>query len=124
MPFSTSLNGRAPTQLRGLAWLTLSEAGHHVTQVSTDDSGGGVSQVWTAQSGTVACRIDPLGERQGRVTGGAIDERSTHVVTIPAGGTVLSAGNRFAIAGRGTFEVTALRERTAEWATEFEVVAA
>jgi hypothetical protein len=83
-----------------------------------------VSQVWTAQSGTVACRIDPIGtSNQGRVTGGAIDERSTHVVTIPAGGTVLDAGNRFAIAGRGTFEVTALRVRSAEWATEFEVVA-
>lgn len=127
MPLSTFLDGREATHLRGLQWLSLSDTGHHVTQVSTDDGGGGVSQVWTQLAGTVPCRIDPIGSRrQGRVTGGAVDERSTHVVTIPAGtalGGTVDAGNRFAIAARGTFEITATRDRTGEQVREFEVVA-
>jgi hypothetical protein len=126
MPFGTFMDGRNPVQLRGLEWLSLSDEGHHVTQVSTDDQGGGVTQVWTSQAGTIPCRIDPVGSRTSRVTGGAIDERSTHVVTVPAGtalGGTVSAGNRFAIDGRGTFEITVTRDRTAEWSREFEVVA-
>jgi|SRR6185295_2306507 len=122
MPFSTSLDHINPTQLRGLAWLSLSDSGFRVTQVSTDDSGGGVSQVWTAGTVAIPCRVDPLSGRQHGITGGAIDERSTHVVTIAAGGTV-AAQDRFAISGRGTFEVTAVRDRTREWSREFEVVA-
>jgi hypothetical protein len=57
----------------------------------------------------------------GRVTGGRIDERSTHVVTVPTGSTV-NAEDRFRITGRGTFEVTATRERTDDWSVVFEVL--
>jgi head-tail adaptor len=121
MPISTFLNGRAPTQLRGLQWLALSDTGNILTQVSTSDSGGGATQSWTAGT-AVQCRIDPVGDRgDSRIVGGRIDERSTHVVTVPAGTPVLAAG-RFSIAGRGTFEITVVRERTAEFTQVFEVI--
>lgn len=123
MSFSTFLDGRPSTQLRGLAWLSLSDTGHVVRATTTDDGGGGISQVWAQAGSALPCRIDPVGSRQqGRVTGGAIDERSTHVVTVPAG-TAVGAGERFAVTGRGTFEVTAVRDRTGEWSHQFEVVA-
>lgn len=123
MPFSTFLDGRPATQLRGLAWLSLSDTGHVVRATATDDQGGGISEVWQTAGSALPCRVDPIAVRGGgRVTGGRIDERSTHVVTIPAG-TLVDAGERFAVAGRGTFEVTAVRDRTAEWSHQFEVVA-
>lgn len=119
MGLSTFLNGRASSQLRGLMWLSLSETGTVLALTSTDDSGGGASQTWVAGS-AVPCRIDPLTSNS-RVTGGQIDERSTHLVTIAPGGTV-TATDRFAITGRGTFEVTALREQTSELEHVFEVI--
>lgn len=119
MPLASFLNGGTVSQLRGLAWLALSDRGNPLTLTSTDDSGGGASQSWTA-GGTVDCRVDPL-TAQSRVTGGQIDERSTHLVTVPPG-TSVNASDRFAIAGRGTFEVTATRQRTAEQTTTFEVI--
>jgi hypothetical protein len=120
MPLSTFLNGTTPTRLRGLLWLSLSDVGHHVTQVSTDDTGGGVTQVWTAGTADIACRLDPLGDNTGLV-GGRVDERSTHMVTVPPGTTV-NASDRFAITGRGTFEITATRDQTSEFAHSFEVI--
>lgn len=127
MPLSTFLDGREPIRLRGLQMLSMSDTGHVVRAVSTDDQGGGVTQSWSAGT-AVPCRIDPIADRGfSRVTGGRIDERSTHVVQMPAGtalgGTLITTDDRFAIDGRGTFEVTALRDRTREWVREFEVVA-
>jgi hypothetical protein len=126
MPLSTFLDGDTPTQLRGLAWLSLSDVGHVVTRTVVSDGGGGGTISWAAGT-AVPCRIDPIGDRGSpRSTGGRIDERSTHVVTVSSGtipGTALVADSRFAIDGRGTFEVTAVRDRTAEWSRQVEVVA-
>lgn len=121
---STFMNGGAAVQLRGLAWLALSEAGSIGAGSLVDDQGGGAgSAVWTYGT-AVPCRIDPIGDRsQDSLTAGRIDERSTHRVTVPAG-TQLSGTSRFAIGGRGTFEVTAVPERTAEFTRVFEVVEA
>jgi hypothetical protein len=116
---STFLNGQTPTQLRGLMWLALSDLGQVGSGTITDDSGGGGTATWS-YGGTVACRIDPI-LPSSRITGGAIDERSTHVVHVPTGTTVLPQ-NRFLIAGRGTFEVTATTEQTAELSSSFEVI--
>ena len=118
MPLSTFLNGRPPT--RGLTWLALSDSATIIVGTVTSDSGGGATQAWAA-IGSVDCRIDPLSGGRNGITGGAIDERSTHVVTVPADTTV-SVANRVAIAGRGTFEVTAVRSRTDQLTQVFEVL--
>jgi hypothetical protein len=101
--------------------LALSDTGTVQVAASTSDVGGGATQAWTA-SAAVPCRIDPLGAGQGPVTGERLDERSTHVVTVPPR-TAVNLADRFAITGRGSFEVTAVRLQTDEGATMFEVVA-
>lgn len=120
MGLSTFLNGRDPDQLRGLQFLALSETGNVLTLTSTSDSGGGASQTWGTAS-AVACRIDPLTAGDGDIRGGRIDERSTHLVTVPAG-TPVTADGQFLIANRGTYEVTATRDRTAGPTVQFEVI--
>jgi hypothetical protein len=121
VPLGTYLNDSAPTTRRvGLLWLALSESGNVLTATSTSDAGGGVTQTWTAGA-AVPCRIDPVGGQGGGAIAERLDERSTHLVTVPPLTTV-STNNRFLISGRGTFEVTAKREQTAELATMFEVV--
>lgn len=121
MPISTFLNGRAPSQLRGLQFLALSDSGSVLTRTYTSDTGGGATQVWTAGT-AVPCHIESIQNRTERsLTAGRIDERSTHIVLTPAG-TQVETDDRFSISGRGTFEVTAVRQQTAEWVREFEVV--
>jgi len=122
MPLSTFLNGGTATQLRGLLWLSLSDTGSVGTLTSTSDAGGGASSMW-AFGASVPCRVDPVsssGDDEVPVAG-RLSDRSTHVITVPAG-TSVSIANRFSVSGRGTFEVTAVRERTGEWARFFEAV--
>jgi head-tail adaptor len=119
MPISTFLDGQNPGQLRGLQWLRLSDIGNFLTRTYVTDLGGGATQTW-AVAGTVACSIESMAYRSGLVAA-RIDERSTHLVNVPAG-TPVDNDDRFAISGKGTFEVTALHQQTAEWITEFEVV--
>jgi hypothetical protein len=122
MPLSTFLNGGTATQLRGLQWLSLSDLGKVGTRTATSDSGGGASVVWSFGS-DVPCRIDPVassGENED-IVAARLSDRSQYVITVPTGTTV-PTDNRFAVAGRGTFEVTAVRTRTAQWATFFEAV--
>lgn len=117
MGIATFLNGRPST--RGLSWLALSDTGVVLSSIVVSDSGGGGSATWSP-SGTVSCRVDPLGSNS-RITGGAIDERSTHLVTAPSD-TTIDVANRIAITGRGTFEVTAVRSRTGQLTQVFEVL--
>lgn len=122
MPLSTFLNNRPPTQLRGLTWLALSDTAVIQVDTVTSDTGGGASQSWAA-SGTLPCRIAPLTNRPlSRMVGGQIDERSTHVVTVPPGTVGVDLSDRVAIVGRGTFEVTGVRERTDALTGVFEVM--
>lgn len=120
MSYSTFLNGRNPSQLRGLQWLAMSDTGMVLRGTVTDDTGGGGTQTWGTASSGVACKTEPLTARSGLLAG-RIDERSTHLVSMPAG-TDVTASDRVAIANRGTFEVTAVRHQTAEWVREFEVI--
>lgn len=120
MSVSTFVNGLPATQLRGLAWLSLSETGNIVSTAGTTDSGGGWTS-GTATSGTaIPCRIDPLSGAE-TLVGGRIDERSTHSLTVPSE-TGLTSKQQFSISGRGTYEVTAERDRTATLLQVFEVV--
>lgn len=121
MPLSTFLDGQNPSQLRGLAFLALSDTGYVVAGTIVSDSGGGGTSTWTAGTTGIPCRIDPLTDRSARLTGGAIDERSTHVITVPPGSSV-TAASRFAVDGRGTFEVTATHQQTGELVSVFEVI--
>lgn len=118
-PLTTFLDGRPASQLRGLMWMALSDTGHVVNQVSTDDAGGGVTQVWTAGT-AIPCRIDDLAGGE-NLAAGRISDRSTHLITVPPN-MVPTPIDRFAIDGRGTFEITGVRNRTREWAQLLEVV--
>lgn len=122
MPLTTFLNGRPVTQLRGIAWLALSENGQVGRGSFVSDGGGGGTHSWS-YGGTVPCRIDPIGGAgmDEVLVADRIDDRSTHVVTVPAG-TDVNHNDRFLMVGRGTYEVTAVRTRTAEWATHFETI--
>jgi hypothetical protein len=119
MPLSTFLDGTTPSQLRGINWLSLSDYGRVGSGTVISDGGGGGTTTW-AEGGTIACRVDPLSGNS-RVTGGQIDERSTHQVTVPPG-VVVSPSNRFTLIGGGTFEVTATHTRTAAELQVFEVI--
>jgi hypothetical protein len=120
MPLSTFLNGTVPGQLRGLAWLSMSDYAQIGAGTVTSDTGGGGTTTW-AYGSTVACRVDPLSAAGGRVTGGQIDERSTHVITVPPGVSV-ATDSRISVLDRGTFEVTATHTRTAAETQVFEVI--
>lgn len=127
MPYSTSFGDRPVARLRGVAWLTLTDTGYVLRGSITDDAGGGAASTWGTATvwGTatgVPCRIDPIGGARGETAfGGQIDDRSTHRLTMPAGAAV-DVADRVAVAGRGTFEVTAIRTRTGEWARVVELV--
>ena len=121
MPLSTFLNGGTATQLRGLLWLALSDTGQIGTRTSTTDSGGGATQSWSFGP-SVPCRVDPIQRANDEtIVAERLSDRSTHLITTPAGTTV-SLASRFQIANRGTFEVTAVRVRTAPQAQLFEAV--
>jgi hypothetical protein len=97
----------------------LTETGHVIAGSITDDGGGGGTVTHTVGS-ALACRIDSLGGSE-REVANRISDRSTHEVTLLAD-TTITVGNDFAIDGRGTFEVTAVREYTDELARSIEVV--
>lgn len=121
MGISTFLNGRAPTQLRGLQWLALSDTAVVETLSSASDSGGGASETWTV-AGTFPCRVAPLTNRPlSRTVGGQIDERSTHVLTTPLG-SAIDVASRVVLPTRGTFEVTGVRARTDALTNVCEVI--
>lgn len=119
MPIGTFLNGSPVTQLRGLAWLALSDEGQVGEGAVTDDGGGGGATVWT-YGATVACRIDALAGDE-RMAASKLSDRSTHLITVPPE-TAMTAASRFVITGRGTFEVTAVRDSTDELMRFFEAV--
>jgi head-tail adaptor len=119
MPLSTFLNTSPVMQLRGAAWLALSDTGQVGAGTIVDDGGGGVTTGW-AYGGSVPCRIDPLTDNE-TIAAGRISDRSTHLVTVPPG-TAVTTSSRFLIANRGTYEVTGVQDRTGELLRFFEVV--
>lgn len=118
---ATFLRGRAPTQLRGLAWLSLSDTAIVQAGTVVSDGGGGGTTSWAA-AGTFACRVAPLTNRpMNREVGGQIDERSTHVLTTPPSSSI-DVKNRVVVVNRGTFEVTGVRSRTDAYTNVCEVI--
>lgn len=122
MGLATFLSDASTSQLRGLAWVALTDQGRVGSATITSDGGGGGTAVW-AYGGTVACCIDPLstGRDPEQLVADRISDRSTHRVHAePA--TEVSLESRFWILGRGTYEVTAVDARTGQDLTVFEVV--
>jgi head-tail adaptor len=119
MPLATFLNGGTITTLRGLSWLALSDSGRVGAGTMVGDTGGGATTTWT-YGGTIPCRVDPLSGRE-LLTAGRISDRSTHLITVPPG-TGVTTSNRFAVTGRGTFEITAVQDRTGELVRSLEAV--
>jgi len=115
----TLLEPAPQTQLRGLAWLRFTDVAHVGARTIVPDAGGGGTATW-AYGSAIPCRIDPLSGDE-RLIAGRISERSTHIVSAPPE-TVVASANRVLIDGRGTFEVTAVRETTGERARFVEVV--
>lgn len=109
-------------ELRGLLYLSLTELADIYALTSVDDGGGGATVTWGTAGTAIPCRVDPLLTGAEGFAGGRVADRSTHLVTMPPG-TPVAAPNRVAVQGRGTFEVTAVRDRTGEKARLVEVVA-
>lgn len=119
MGIATFLGAEPVTSLRGLLWLALSDTGHVGTSSIASDAGGGGSATWTFGT-AVPCRVDPLTGDEAR-SADRISDRSTHLITVPPG-LQLTPSDRFQIDGRGTYEITAVRDRTSEPAGFVEVV--
>ena len=119
MPFSTFLNGGTITQLRGLAWMTLTARGSVGNLAGTADSGGGATRTWTYGTVALPCRVDPLGGGEAEVAN-RISDRSTHLITtLPE--ITIGHEDRFAVEGV-TYEITAVRDATDEWLRTLEAV--
>lgn len=118
MPRTTFLNGRSYDVLRGALAFSLSETGYRLTQAGTSDSGGDSLITW-GTAGTVACRVESLTGGEALV-GAKLSDRSTHLITLPPN-TAVSHNDRFLI-GTDTYEITAVRTRTAEFARHIEAV--
>lgn len=104
---------------RGLTTEALTEEGWPIGGSVISDGGGGGS-VTAIAGGTIACRLDTIRGNES-VAANRISDRSTHLITLPPG-TEVSTANTFYVDGRGTYEVTAVRERTDEFTTVIEAV--
>jgi len=121
MPIATFLTDRLPERLRGLQFLALNDTADIQRRTAASDAGGGAAWTW-ATVATVPCRVYPVSLRgRGGLVGDVLSERTTHFVMTPAGTDVTTA-DRLVIAGRGTFEVTMVPDRTDELARTIEVM--
>ena len=105
---------------RGLITEGLSKSGWTLSGTVADDGGGG-GTVSVVAGGTVACRIDAMGETGESSVANRISDRSTHLITLPPS-TDVTTEDQFYVSGRGTYEVTAVREHTGEFTTVIEAV--
>ncbi len=80
--------------------------------------GGGGGSVAYLPSGTVSCRLAPVGGGEMGTPGDRIADESTHVLTMPAS-TSITEADRVTYNGK-TYEVTLVRER-GQWALSTRV---
>ena len=119
VPLSTFLNGRPPDPAARPAVAVLVGDAARCCRSRTPPTPGAGYLRCGRPAATVPCRIDPLSGGE-EITANRISDESTHLVTVPAGTRVI-ANQRFAIVGRGTFDITVVREATGELARTFEV---
>lgn len=89
------------------AWLP--SVATRLARVQVNDGAGGVGSGYVADAATVACRIAPVAGGEGPDQGGAVDDRTTHVASLPAG-TAIEEPDRLDIDG-SVYEVTYVRKR-------------
>ncbi len=118
-PLTTFADGLPVTTLRGLRADALSQTGNWLTLSGTSDSGGGATITWGTAGSALPCRVAPLTGSES-VVADRLDDRSTHkIITLPTTG--VSHKDRWVV-GSTTYEITAVRARTAEWVRVFEAV--
>ena len=81
MPLSTFLNGRPPTQLRGLQWLACPRPAPCCPSRTPPTPAAASPKSWAAGT-AVPCRIDPLSGGE-EITANRISDESTHLVPSP-----------------------------------------
>jgi hypothetical protein len=91
------------------------------TRSVVNDGGGGQTETFVAGI-TVPCRIASTGGGEKGESGSRIDDRTTHVLTIPKA-TVVGAKDRIVHDGV-TYEVTAVRTRSWEVVRRVELMRA
>ena len=94
--------------------------GNHPNQDGHDAFATRMANEIAYSGDTIACRIDSMSGSEGEVAN-RISDRSTHLLTLPPGSSVTTE-DQFYVIGRGTYEVTAVREHTGEFSTVFEAV--
>lgn len=119
MSTSTFLDGRPYTQLRGAAWLFLSDTGQVLAGSITGDSGGGGTLTWGTAVADIPCRVETMSGSE-REIADRVADNSTHLITVPPG-TAATHADRF-LCTAGTFEITAVRTQTREWLRTLEAV--
>lgn len=88
-------------------WLPSIARRHTRTEVS--DGAGGFGSGYVAAAATVAARVAPVAGGERADQGSAVNDRTTHIVTLPAGTTV-EEPDRLDIDGT-MYEVTLVRKR-------------
>jgi hypothetical protein len=101
----------------------LSDAGYILSRSEESDGAGG-QEVTYEKGAATPCALAPVGGGEGTNNpGDRIDDRTTNLITVPAG-TQVSEKDRIEIDGWGVFDVTAVRRRTTEIARQIEVMEA
>jgi head-tail adaptor len=96
---------------RATALQTLDTTAVVHAQSTVSDGAGGTTESFTPGS-SIKARLAPAGGGERGSTGSRVDDRTTHIITLPAGTTV-TAADRIVLGGR-TYEATAVRRRTNE----------
>lgn len=119
MGHQTFLRDRPP--FRGLAFTSLRGTAE-ITRGTFAQTGGGEAVRTMGTAATVRCRLSELSGGEAE-TAGQIVDRSTHLLVLPAG-TDVRASDQAIVVGRGTWEVTAVRQADGELVRKVEVVEA
>jgi len=87
------------------------------TLVTTSDGAGSTTESF-ATGVPIPARLAPAGGGETGPAGDRVDDRTTHILSFPAG-TQITAADRVDMDGRA-YEVTAVRRRTSEILTRVE----
>jgi hypothetical protein len=106
-----TISGRELARIRADSETLTPETGRVLLKVSTPSEGGGQRDSWVPGA-DLPCAIVERNAMSGSA-GDQLDERTTHVVTLPARSAV-SVLSRVQVDGYGTFEVTGVHTRSYE----------